>query len=245
VISKGSAIKPDQIESFRLEPGSHASPSEGVCVVELASVLAGEEFSDRPDCVCEVIAAYLRSWNDRASYVDRQRLRPYATRVIGSGGDRATTRRRGEICLLWAETGDLQAAGPGRRFLARLGARTRVAWLLGARSALRLNEGAGEYAARVCFARHGSDAAFRLLDRLLEVGERDQSAPARTGPRTNGNGIGAVNGNGNGAVPARRRFVNAVLRARAAGPPPGSEKNGHGNGNGAGRSAPARRRARR
>jgi hypothetical protein len=236
VVSNGSAIKPDQIESFRLEPGPHASPAEGVCVVELASVLAGEEFSDRPDCVCEVIAAYLRSWNDRASYVDRQRLRPYATRVIGSARDHATTRRRREICMLWAETGDLEA-GRGRRFLTRLGARARVAWLLGAGSALRLNEGAGEYAARVCFARYGSDAAFRLLDHLLEVGERDEPAPERTAPRTNGNG--------NGADPARRRFVHAVLRARAGGPSPGSKTNGHGNGNGAGRPAPARRRARR
>jgi hypothetical protein len=66
------------IAALRLEPGTHSSPRDGVCVVELASLLGGEEFSDRPDCVDEVLAAFLRSWNDRAAHADRQRLFPYA-----------------------------------------------------------------------------------------------------------------------------------------------------------------------
>jgi hypothetical protein len=87
---------------LRLEPGTHASPYDGVCVVELASVLAGEEFSDHPRCVCEVIAGLLRSWNDRAGHFDRQRLVPYASRVIGSRAGRKVTRVRRDICLSWA-----------------------------------------------------------------------------------------------------------------------------------------------
>jgi len=52
--NSGDGMTPDRL---RLQPGSHRSPRDGVCVVELASVLAGERFSDRPRCVCEVIAA--------------------------------------------------------------------------------------------------------------------------------------------------------------------------------------------
>src|SRR5918996_6139245 len=83
---------------LRLEAGAHDSPYDGVCVVELASVLAGEEFSDRPRCVCEVIAGFLRSWNDRAGHFDRQRLVPYASRIIGSRAEREVTRMRRDIC---------------------------------------------------------------------------------------------------------------------------------------------------
>ena len=71
------------VVDVRLEPGSHRSPSDGVCIVELASMIGGEPFSDRPRCVCPVVASFLRGWNDRAGYADRQRLHPYAPRVVG------------------------------------------------------------------------------------------------------------------------------------------------------------------
>src|SRR3954451_9168731 len=78
---RGSVVN---LDSLRLDPGTHRSPGDGVCLLELTSILAREEFSDRPACVCTVIAAFLRSWNDRSSHAGRQRLRPYAKRVIDS-----------------------------------------------------------------------------------------------------------------------------------------------------------------
>lgn len=222
-----TTTSPLPIESLRLEPGSHDSPEEGVCIVELASILARERFTDEPDCVCEVIGAFLRSWNDRASYVDRQRLRPYAGRIVGTRSGGSITRRRRDICLVWSDLAALDG-GPLSRLLARVRARIRVGWLLGFRSALRLNRGAGEYAAFVCFSRHGSEAAFRLLDRLLAVGDQEAGPPSRAmsprmkpspPPALNGtvNGSGHANGDGqaNGAGEAER-FVHAILRARAA-----------------------------
>jgi hypothetical protein len=214
------------LPAVRLEPGSHRSPEDGVCVVELASMVAGEPFSDRPDCVCEVIAAYLRAWNDRAGYSQRQRLLPYTTRVIGSRADRATTRHRRDLCLIWGELTD-SGSGPVRRLLARLRLRFRLAWLLGLKSAIRLNEGAAEYAARVCFVRHGPDAAFRLLDRLLEAdgskpAELEPKLPTRWAPTTledlgQANGNGRSNGNGHGRDDLG---IRATIIARLRGPRP-------------------------
>jgi hypothetical protein len=205
-------VKSQAIESLRLEPGAHASPRDGVCVVELASLMAGEEFSDRPDCVCDVIAAFLRSWNDRLSYSDRQRLRPYAVRVVDTKSDRATTRLRRDICLIWAGA-DL-SRGPLGRSLARISTRGRIALLFGLRPALRLDEGAGEYAARLCFARYDSDVAFDLLDRLLDLGAGEDAAAqpvngARNGhvpAHTNGHGpvLGRLGVNDNGAADGHR-----------------------------------------
>ena len=47
-----------------LKSGAHASPSEGLCVMEAAAWLAGEAHTDHPACVSVVIAAFCRSWND-------------------------------------------------------------------------------------------------------------------------------------------------------------------------------------
>lgn len=156
------------IESLHLAPGSHSSPREGVCVVELASLMAGEKFSDHPRCVCDVIAAFLRSLNDRVGHSDRQRLRPYAGRAVGSSAARRITGQRRDLCL--AAAGSRIEAGPIRRLLGRLAMRARIFIVVGLRPALRLNRGAGEYAARVVFARKGAEEAFALLDRLLAVG---------------------------------------------------------------------------
>lgn len=160
--------------SLHLAPGSHSSPRDGVCAVELASLLAGEKFSDRPRCVCRVVAASLRSFNDRASHADRQRLIPYARRAVGTRGDRELTRARRELCLVWA--GAHPDAGPLRSLWDRIWMRGRIWVAVGFREALRLNDGAGEYAARAVFARYGTEAAFSLLDRLLEIGEEPQAA---------------------------------------------------------------------
>jgi len=35
-------------QTIRLSRGKHSSPEEGACVMELASMLAGEPFSDHP-----------------------------------------------------------------------------------------------------------------------------------------------------------------------------------------------------
>jgi hypothetical protein len=48
-------------QTVRLRRGKHASPEKGVCVMELASMLAGEPFSDRPACACPLTAALLRA----------------------------------------------------------------------------------------------------------------------------------------------------------------------------------------
>jgi hypothetical protein len=207
---------------FRLEPGSHRSPDDGVCIVEFVSMLAGEPFSDRPRCVCDVIGAFLRAWNDRAGYVDRQRLIPYASRVIGTSGNRAATRARRDLCLDWvaAELG----GGRRPRWLGRQLMRGRIGWLLGLKRALRLNQGAGEYAARLCFARNGSDAAFDLLDRMLEIGAGEK-------PQARG-----ANGNGHRSEELAVRAA-IIARERAGGRPQRPSSNGNGNG-----GVPRRRR---
>jgi hypothetical protein len=89
-------------QTVRLDAGRHASPDHGMCAVELASVLAGEPFSDHPQSVCPVIAAFVRSYNDRVDAGRRQALLPYAARIVGTRGDREAEQARAVRCAAWA-----------------------------------------------------------------------------------------------------------------------------------------------
>lgn len=153
------------VERVRLDAGRHDSPGEGACVVELASLMAREPFSDRPECVCPVIAAFLRGWNDRSAYADRQRLRPYAQRIVGTRAGRNVTRWRRDLCLGWV--GFELGGGPVRRWARRTAIRLRIGFFCGVKYGVRLDEGAAEYATRVLYGRRDVEAAFGLLDALL------------------------------------------------------------------------------
>jgi hypothetical protein len=170
------------IGTLRLAHGGHDSPRDGVCVVELASLLAGERFSDRPDCVDRVIGGYLRSLNDRVSHAERQRLLPYAERAVGSCGDRGTSHLRRDLCVLRA--GGKPGAGWLRRFAERAAMRVKIWVAVGGRQAIHFNDGVGEYAARVVFARYGVEEAIKLADVLFEVGESEAASLADAVDRT-------------------------------------------------------------
>jgi hypothetical protein len=86
-------------QTVTLARGKHASPAGGACVMELASMLAGEPFGDRPASVCPVIAAFLRSYNDAIDDRRRQDLYRYASAAVGSRASADVTRRRAQRCL--------------------------------------------------------------------------------------------------------------------------------------------------
>ena len=83
-------------QTVRLCQGRHESPEGGVCVVELASMIAGERFSDHPWSVSPVIAAFLRGYNDVCGE-RRQDLLRCAADAVGTrvgGPRRARSPRR-------------------------------------------------------------------------------------------------------------------------------------------------------
>jgi len=78
---------PDGLPS--LSRGSH-SPTEGAgCVMELISVLAGENWSDQPACTHPILGAAAIMTNDNLTDEDRPLLVPLIGRLIGTT-DRST-----------------------------------------------------------------------------------------------------------------------------------------------------------
>lgn len=88
------------IERLTLLHGSHRPDGE-MCVMEAAAYIAGEPWSDHPACVSPVIGAFLRSWNDSMDYDDRQMLKPYVARVVGTRGSDIAEMTRSYLALDW------------------------------------------------------------------------------------------------------------------------------------------------
>ena len=88
-------------QTIRLSTGTHRSPDEGACVMELASMLAGEPFSDHPKSVCPVIGAFLRDYNDSVGEERRQDLYRCAASVVGTRASTGVQRARAAHLSAW------------------------------------------------------------------------------------------------------------------------------------------------
>jgi hypothetical protein len=144
-------------QTVRLGGGDHPDPASGMCVLELASVLAGHEFDAYPASVCPVIAAFLRCYNDLVDAVRRQDLIPYAAAVVGTRADKRTEARRARLCRRWV----VEVARPGWL--------SHPWWTLLAFRSWHRHEAAALYAAFVALEdldnRHRT--ALELVDRLV------------------------------------------------------------------------------
>src|SRR5436305_11391770 len=89
-------------QTIKLAKGKHPSAEEGACVMELASMLAGEPVSDHPTSVCPVIGSCLRAYNDWIDDDRRQDLYAYAAKVVGTRAPPEVQRARGERVTAWA-----------------------------------------------------------------------------------------------------------------------------------------------
>lgn len=86
-----------------LKRGLHSGPDAGACIMEAVAFVAGEKWSDHPQCVSPVIGAFLRNWNDSLpTDADRERLlKPLIPKIINTRADAATEERRSYLALDW------------------------------------------------------------------------------------------------------------------------------------------------
>jgi hypothetical protein len=169
-------MAPASHQTARLTRGRHLSPDDGVCVMELASMLSGEPFSDQPRSVCPVIGSFLRTYNDLIDDDRRQDLYAYATRVVGTRSSRPVERRRAALALRWRDAPTREAVF------------ARSTWRFGRSRDLWAARQAGKAAARSVMP-DAHRCALAFVDRMLAVGaeERDRDGDTRelaSAPRT-------------------------------------------------------------
>ncbi len=157
-------MPPISYQTIKLGRGRHSSPEHGACVMELASMLAGESFSDHPRSVSRPIASFLRGYNDLLDDSRRADLYRYAAQTVGTAGSAAVEGARVSRLLAWGDERWRQRAS--RSVLERM----RVRRALKERSTDP--EPAGTYAVhaigKVTAETHV--AALALVDELIEMG---------------------------------------------------------------------------
>ena len=165
-------MSPVSYQTIKLSKGKHTSPEDGACVMELASMLAGEPFTDHPIAVCPVIGSFLRSYNDSVDEDRRQSLYEYASRVVGSRMCASVQQARAERLGEWAE-----------EMLRRRRGRFALRSPLRAVGRLRKPpmEAIGTYAVHA-ISKHTDEthaAVLELIEELLAMGPRDDRLSAR------------------------------------------------------------------
>ena len=88
------------IESIRLASGAHHAGNE-MCVMEAVAYVAGEPWSDHPECASPVIGRLLQSSNDALDDDTRQSLKPYISRLVGSRGSEDQETQRSWMAFDW------------------------------------------------------------------------------------------------------------------------------------------------
>jgi len=157
-------MPPINYQTIKLSRGRHSSPEHGACVMELASMLAGECFNDHPRSVSRPIASFLRGYNDLLDDRRRVDLYRYAAQTVGSARSSAVEDARVARLLTFAD--ELWARRASRSLLERL----RFRRALQERSADP--EPAGTYAVHA-IGKVTEDlhiAALALIDELIAMG---------------------------------------------------------------------------
>jgi hypothetical protein len=169
-------------QTVRLRKGRHGSPEEGACVMELASMLAGEPFSDHPASVCPVIGSFLRAYNDHIDDKRRQDLYTYAAKVVGTSGSQGLEAARREHLTAWLA--DLRA----RRCRSRLSRALRALTpkpsfdSIGSRAMYEIMSHRGDLHREVLAA----------IDDLVAVSAPQEGAPQATAPAASKTGFGST-----------------------------------------------------
>ena len=91
------------LAGISLSRGSHTSASKGMCVNEAVAWLAGEKHSDRPGCMCPVIASGTLRFNDNLpSNAERDRyLKDLIPTLIGTRTTAADETTRSYMAADW------------------------------------------------------------------------------------------------------------------------------------------------
>lgn len=172
-------MREPSFQTMKLARGKHSSPRHGACVMELASMVAGERFSDRPRSVSPVIGAFLRGYNDLVDDRRRQDLIRYASEVVGTAASEKVELARIKRLVEWAD--ERWGQSPRPSFVGSFGS----FW---ARRLLPTDpDSAGVYAIRSMHRGNGRmhGHVLALLDELITMGDqrpvqegRPERAPA-------------------------------------------------------------------
>ena len=86
-----------------LKHGSHSPNDDEMCVMEAVAYVTHKDWTDSPPCVCPVLGAFMRAWNDGLpNDEDRTRLlKPFIPKLINTRGSAKLEQRRATMAADW------------------------------------------------------------------------------------------------------------------------------------------------
>src|SRR5690349_7970455 len=100
-MSPSELVRDINLETLVLMKGGHKSLEEGACVMEAVSYIAGEAWSDHPKCASPVITSIMIGLNDRMTDDERQTLKPYIPRLVGTAAPSVVEDKRRYMAAEW------------------------------------------------------------------------------------------------------------------------------------------------
>jgi hypothetical protein len=88
------------LSGLTLLRGSH-NPDSKFCVMEAVAYVAGETWTDSPECASTPIASIMRRINDVMTDDERQVLKPYIPRLVGTAASSAIETKRRYMATDW------------------------------------------------------------------------------------------------------------------------------------------------
>jgi hypothetical protein len=85
----------------RLLAGSHNPNDTDMCVMEAVAYVTHKKWTDHPPCVCPVLGAFMRGWNDGLPDEERGMLLPFIPKLVDTRGSKALERRRATMAADW------------------------------------------------------------------------------------------------------------------------------------------------
>ena len=101
--SINAVIDPVRLAGVKfLARGCHALDADEMCVMEAVAFVTHQTWTDHPSCVCPVLGAFMRAWNDGLPDSERTALLlPLIPRLVNTRGSIALERRRAVMAADW------------------------------------------------------------------------------------------------------------------------------------------------
>ena len=99
MLNEQQAARFEEVRNVKLEAGAHSYGriDAGACAMEMAAYVAGEKWSDHPQCVDLALGAACRAANDHGPQWVRDAIRDRIPQLIGTRGDSALLIKRADV----------------------------------------------------------------------------------------------------------------------------------------------------
>jgi hypothetical protein len=87
-----------EIESYELHQGNGAD-LKTACVMQMVAYVAGEKWTDHPECACPILTRYATTLNDKLNTEHRQKLKPIIPLLIETRSDDALRIKRKQFFM--------------------------------------------------------------------------------------------------------------------------------------------------